>query len=146
MCDQQSLRSACACAQSNQSLCLSLEYTMSDKILTEHHLEFLSFTGGCTGSSKSTLAKCYIVGNHVSRLIFVLALSISLIESLEYGFISQLSTTIAIKIYQSTLYKLCNTGFISPSCAILAKWDILVCLIRASSLQNLSSGFLTKPD
>ena len=30
---------------------------MSVKLLTEHHLEFLSFTGGCTGSSESTLVK-----------------------------------------------------------------------------------------
>ena len=27
------------------------------KLLTEHHLEFLNFKGGCTGSSDSTLAK-----------------------------------------------------------------------------------------
>ena len=27
------------------------------KLLTEHHLEFLSLTGGCTGSSESTLIK-----------------------------------------------------------------------------------------
>ena len=27
--------------------------------------EFLSFKGGCTGSSKSTLVKCHIVGNHM---------------------------------------------------------------------------------
>ena len=27
------------------------------KLLTEHHLEFLSLTGGCRGSSKSTLVK-----------------------------------------------------------------------------------------
>ena len=52
MCDQQSLRSACACAQSDQSLCLLLEYSMNMKLLTEHHLEFLSFKGGCTGSSE----------------------------------------------------------------------------------------------
>ena len=38
MCDQQSLRSACAYAQSDQSLCLSLEYSMIAKLLTEHHL------------------------------------------------------------------------------------------------------------
>ena len=30
---------------------------MSVKLLTEQHLEFLSLTGGCTGSSKSTLVK-----------------------------------------------------------------------------------------
>ena len=80
MCDQQSLRPACAYAQSDQSLCLSLEYFMSVKLLTEHHLEFLSLKGGCTGSSESALVKVpqcwkahvmahfcfdqYCVGNH----------------------------------------------------------------------------------
>ena len=57
ICDQQSLRSVCAYAQSDQSLCLSLEYSMTVKLLTEHHLEFLSLKGGCKGSSESTLIK-----------------------------------------------------------------------------------------
>ena len=57
MCDQQSLRPACAYAQSDQSLCLSLEYSMIVKLLTERHLEFLSITGGCRGPSESTLVK-----------------------------------------------------------------------------------------
>ena len=30
---------------------------LSVKLLTEHHLEFLSLKGGCRGSSKSTLVK-----------------------------------------------------------------------------------------
>ena len=30
---------------------------MSVKLLTEHHLEFLSLKGGCKGSSESTLVK-----------------------------------------------------------------------------------------
>ena len=30
---------------------------MSVKLLTEHHLEFLSLKGGCTGLSESTLIK-----------------------------------------------------------------------------------------
>ena len=30
---------------------------MSVRLLTEHHLEFLSLKGGCTGSSESTLVK-----------------------------------------------------------------------------------------
>ena len=30
---------------------------MSVKLLTEHHLEFLSLKGGCIGSSESTLVK-----------------------------------------------------------------------------------------
>ena len=56
-CDQQSLRSACAYVQSDQSLYQSLEYSMSVKLLTEHHLEFLILKGGCTGSSESTQVK-----------------------------------------------------------------------------------------
>ena len=57
MCDQQNLKSACAYTQSDQSLCKSLEYSMTVKLLTEHHLEFLSLKGGCTGSNESTLVK-----------------------------------------------------------------------------------------
>ena len=52
-----SLRSACAYAQSDQSLCLSLEYSMSVKLLTAHHLRLLSFKGCSTDSSESTLVK-----------------------------------------------------------------------------------------
>ena len=57
MCDLQSLRSACAYAQSDQSLCLSLAYSTTVELLTEHHLEFLSFNGCFTGWSESTLVK-----------------------------------------------------------------------------------------
>ena len=57
MCDQQRLRSVCAYAQSDQSLCWSLGYSMTVKLLTEHHLEVLSLREGCTGSSESTLVK-----------------------------------------------------------------------------------------
>ena len=57
MCDQQMLRPACAYAQSDQSLCLSHEYSMSVKLLTEHHLEFLSLKGSYKGPSESTLVK-----------------------------------------------------------------------------------------
>ena len=57
MCDQQSLRSACPYAQSDQSLWWSLEYSTSVKLLTKHHLEFLRFKGGCNGSSESTRVK-----------------------------------------------------------------------------------------
>ena len=63
MCDQQSLRSACAYVQADQSLCLSLEYSMSVKQLAEHNLEFLSLKGGCTSSSESTL----VMMSHCSK-------------------------------------------------------------------------------
>ena len=67
MCDQQRLRSASAYAQSDQSLCSPLEYSMPVKLLIEHLLEFLSLKGGCTGSSESTLVNCQIVGNLMPR-------------------------------------------------------------------------------
>ena len=57
MFDQQRLRQACAYAQSDQSLCKSLEYSMTIKLLTENYLEFPSLIGGCTGSSESSLGK-----------------------------------------------------------------------------------------
>ena len=38
-------------------VCWSLEYSMIVKLLTEHHLEFLSLKGGCRGSSESTHVK-----------------------------------------------------------------------------------------
>ena len=41
----------------DQSLCTSLEYSMTVKLLTEHHLEFFSLKRGCTGSSESIYVK-----------------------------------------------------------------------------------------
>ena len=46
-------------AQSDQSLCLSLEYSMIVKLLTEAAQARLSLH----------LSKCHIVGNHMLRLI-----------------------------------------------------------------------------
>ena len=69
MCGQQRYRPACAYAQSDQSLCWSLEYSMTLTLLREHHLEFLSSKGGCTGSSECTFVKmphCWT--SHVSLL------------------------------------------------------------------------------
>ena len=57
MCDQQRLRPACAYEQSDQSLCLSLEYSMTAKLLADQHLEVLSLKVFCTGSSDSTFVK-----------------------------------------------------------------------------------------
>ena len=51
-------------AQSDQSLCLSLEYSMTVKLLTGQHLEFLSLKRDCTGWSEATLVKmphCYVI-------------------------------------------------------------------------------------
>ena len=46
-----------AYAQSDQSFCLSLEYSMNVKLLTKHHLEVLSLKGCYIGSYESTLVK-----------------------------------------------------------------------------------------
>ena len=41
---------------------------MSVKQLTEHQLEFLSFKGGCTGLSESTLVKMpHFLKSHVAE-------------------------------------------------------------------------------
>ena len=67
MSDQQRLRPACAYAQSDQSLCKSLEYSMSIKLLAEHNLEFQSLKECRTGSSESTHVKVpYCWKSHVA--------------------------------------------------------------------------------
>ena len=46
---------------------------MSVKLLTEHHLEFLSIEGGCTASSESTLVKMpHRWKSHVAAQLFPL--------------------------------------------------------------------------
>ena len=49
----------CIYAQSDPSLCQSLEYSMTVKLLNECHLEFLSLKGGCTDSVESTHDKTF---------------------------------------------------------------------------------------
>ena len=83
MCDQQSLRSACAYIQSDHSLCLSFDV----QLLTEHHLEFLSLKGGRTGWSESTLVKMpHCWKSHVTaHLLFVLIVINILAECINYN-------------------------------------------------------------
>ena len=46
---------------------------MNVKLPTEFHLEFLSLTGGCTGSSESTLVKmAHCWNSHVAAQISLL--------------------------------------------------------------------------
>ena len=48
---------------------------MNVKLLTDHHLEFLSLRDGCTGSSESTLVKkphcwkSHVTAHIISRLV-----------------------------------------------------------------------------
>ena len=92
MCDQQSLRSACAYAQSDQSLCSSLDYYMSVKLLTEHHLVFLSLKRGCTGSSESTHVKLpHCWKSHVAAHMYPVRgsrLEVDWLQSLKQFFIN----------------------------------------------------------
>ena len=60
---------------------------MTVKLLTEHHLEFLSLTEGCTGSSKFTLVKTpHCCKSHVVVLIIVVEVCLS------YSFIKKNSS------------------------------------------------------
>ena len=86
MCVQLSLRSACAYAQSDQSLCLSLEYSVIVKLLTEHHLEFLTLKGGCRGLSESTLVKIpHCWKSHVAAQFFLLLFQVLVSASITVG-------------------------------------------------------------
>ena len=84
ICDQQRLRSTCACMQTDQSICLSLKYSMTVKLLNEYHLEFLCITGGCTGLSESTLVKMphcwklHVVAHIPSSLRFLQSVKVPL--------------------------------------------------------------------
>ena len=80
MCNQQSLRSACTYVLSDLSLCLSHKYSMSVKLLTEHHCKFLSLKVGCTGSSESTLVKLpHCWKSHVTAHMGLLARNLILL-------------------------------------------------------------------
>ena len=58
--------------QSDQSLCQSLEYLMTVKLLTEQHLEFLSLNGDCTGRSVCTLVEMpHCWKSHVAAQLFL---------------------------------------------------------------------------
>ena len=63
---------------------LNIEYFMSVKLLTEHHLKFLSLKGGCTGSSESTLVKMpHCWKSHVTAHLFVICFIQALIKQFE---------------------------------------------------------------
>ena len=63
--DQQGLRPACTCVQSDQSPSWSLKCSMT-KLLAEQHLEFQSLKGAAQARLSLHLSKCHIVGNLMS--------------------------------------------------------------------------------
>ena len=77
MCDRKRLRSACAYAQSDQSLCQSLKCFTSVKLLTNHRLEFLSLKGGnhitrLRPQDKSAYWKIIVFISHLKHMLWVL--------------------------------------------------------------------------
>ena len=106
MCNQQSLRSAWAYAQSDQSLCLSLEYPMSVKLLTEHHFEFLSLKRGCRGSSESTHVKMPHCWKSHAMAQFSLIMPLKTLEKILL--FALIYVTYMLSLYQHFLnYKCC---------------------------------------
>ena len=73
---------------------------MTVKLLTEHHLEFLSLTGGFKGSSESTLVKmpnCW--RSHVTAHMHQLSLiRVSIDESLGHKLPSKRTTKVLIRL------------------------------------------------
>ena len=107
MCDQQSLRSACGYAQSDQSLCLSLKYSMIAKLLTEHHLEFLSLKGGCRGSWESTLVKmsnCW--KSHAAAPLVLIRSMLGLLHIIFHAFVIELWPLVDDRISFKILFPL----------------------------------------
>ena len=80
VCDQQRLRQACAYAQSDQSHCLSFECSMSVKLLTEHHLEFLSLKWGSSESTHVKMSHCW--KTHVAAQLFLFAAKSSQLKNI----------------------------------------------------------------
>ena len=102
MCDQQRLGPACAYAQTDQSLCWSLEFVMTVKLLTEQTLEFLSLTRGYTSSSETTLVKMpHCWKSHVTAQIRnTFSRDVAILEPIQ----PTLSLSFAFKVFRFTIY------------------------------------------
>ena len=131
MCDQQSRRSAWAYKQSDQSFCLSLEYSLTVKLLTEHHLEFLHLKGGCTGSSEPTHVKMpqcwksHVMAHFCCRSLAKLNVSYNQIEDLS-----------GIKALVGASYSLTHLDLHGNKLASVA--HVSQCLCRVNNLKNLT--------
>ena len=84
---------------------------MSVNLLTEHYLEFLSLTGGCTGSSQSTLVKmphCWKshVAAHIYLRLIYLTLFILLDFPMHFGRISMVLSIMYFKGSQVEISKI----------------------------------------
>ena len=111
MCDQQSLRSAYAYAQSDQ-------YSMNFKLLAEHCLEFLSLKAAAEARLSLHMSKCHIVGNHMLRLIIciIFVFGFGLLQkfklvSKSYKRLTTTENTDEMSLVSSPLTHLCQMDF-----------------------------------
>ena len=93
---------------------------MSVKLLTEHHLEFVSLKGGCTGSSESTLVR---MPHCVAAQFMIYLLRAEAYDTLG-TFISQRKG----KIQTSTT----NLVFHASSAPFMLEFIVIVCFFHAN--------------
>ena len=143
MCDQQRLSPACAYAQYDQSLCQSLEYYISVQLLTDYHLEFLSFTGGCACLSDSTLVKmphCW-KSRVVSRLECVrIQIQLFVLHTLQLGL-----CTIKVVVHTTRFVIWSNQfmcKFILPSEILVRCVHTLICYVITQVVQRVKRGIV----
>ena len=69
---------------------------MCVKLLTEHHLRFISLKGGCTGSSESTLVKIphFWKSHALAQLIFIFMTSLFSNPLLDRGAVLKLRISV----------------------------------------------------
>ena len=121
MCDQQRFRSACAYAQTDQSLCKSLEFSMTLRLLTGWHLEFLSLKGGYTARLESTLVKMTHCWKSHVICMFVQQVSLVHVCWLCNMFAGPCGTPEANTLEQLCVYKPCGSRLPCLYCRLILK-------------------------
>ena len=86
---------------------------MTVKLQTEHHLEFLSFKGGCTDSSESTLVKLpHCRKSHVAAQVLVLYLNLPFV----YNTFSKSSLCLGVEMTALIAWLLSYTYYLIQKC------------------------------
>ena len=85
---------------------------MSVKLLTEHHLRFLNFKGGCTGSSESTFVKVLEITSHGSISNFKGQLSFDKLKINQKTIICCLIQDLEADFLWKVSLKILNSGII----------------------------------
>ena len=98
---------------------------MDVKLLTEHHLEFLSLKGDRTGSSESTFVKMpHCWKSHVTAHIFIVGIPVIIIEPTICLELSQTQLLMTAELVElvflvfQTLYKVSLQFFASNCCSM----------------------------